>query len=377
MDQLRSNSELYINIKLENDKLKEKLKNIDDPYNSNSIKQDSMEEQNDHDVHIVPDIKIINKNNKRKYNSYNEIIDNSRDVKGNPKINGSKQFGTENDNLNIGEDIKKEKKLKIKKEIIIDSELPFPKCPIVTINTKDDMETVDWKKHVSTEIFRIIEDNSNLHNMIDKDNTIDKNTLDDAVVFIIKKRKIEDIKQNRKYIRDSIKRSTILYNKYKEELKNISFSFRSIVKLSEKNWDKFLIYFDTIIKKVRQSSYQKIENNNINDDINIIKPVDINEINNEGPSTPIPDLSNFKFNFKPNKKKKQIIKEDNIDNKCSNCFKRLKQKESLICNKCIKEEFKKKNKIPEPGDSNYNVLLCLSCQTNERTNSSFCNSCIL
>lgn len=27
----------------------------------------------------------------------------------------------------------------------------------------------------------------------------------------------------------------------------------------------------------------------------------INEFNNEGPSTPLPDLSNFKFDFKPNK----------------------------------------------------------------------------
>lgn len=128
-------------------------------------------------------------------------------------------------------------------------ELPFPKCPVVSINNKDDLN-IDWKKHVSTEILNIVENNYILYEKINKDEELDKKSLEEVVTYIIKKRDIKFNKSNKKYIRDSIIRSSKLYKDYKSDLKYINFSFYEMTRLNNNEW---LLFLEYIRKKINEA----------------------------------------------------------------------------------------------------------------------------
>lgn len=248
----------------------------------------------------------------------------------------------------------------IKKDKIIYEDLSFDGCPIISINNINDLN-IGWKEHISTEIYKIIKENNILYEKINLDGNIDKNTLDQAIDFIIIKREFKDTKQNRSYIRYSIKRSFYLYKEYNKELKYINFSFNKMIRLSEENWNYFLIYIKDKINQVRseQTKLKKLEKINELEDL-IVKNNDNQiELNDAGPSTTITN-DNVNIN---------IIKED--ENKTEETVIVDKKK-----NNKIKRDIKKiKVILDRPGDINYNNTLCLACQRNPRTNSSFCDKC--
>jgi hypothetical protein len=165
------------------------------------------------------------------------------------------------------------------------NDIPFLSCPIVTINNKEDME-IDWKQHVSTEIFRVIKDNKELFDKIKKDDKICKKTLNGAIDYILQKKNIKNIGSNRKRIRYSILRSCTLYEKYDEKLKYINFSFDQMIKLNKKEWKLFLEYINIEINKIPHDAQ-----------------------NNEEPSTPIID-NKFNYNYILNNKKGFLFNEN-------------------------------------------------------------------
>lgn len=145
---------------------------------------------------------------------------------------------------------------RLKKKIEKDKNLPFLNCPIININSNDDLDNIEWKRHVSTEIHNIIKNNYGLYEKICKDKNVNKETLNEAVIYIIKKRDMKDTRQNKHYIRKTLLRSFYIYNTYKDKLIYISFSFTKMVKISDKNWNVFLEYLNNILNNIKPTNYK-------------------------------------------------------------------------------------------------------------------------
>lgn len=178
----------------------------------------------------------------------NNIKDDNKIENINEEENEIDDISQTSDNTKNINDNKIIKKQKIKKEIIIYEDFSFDGCPLISINNKDDME-IDWKQHVSTEIYRIIKDNKDLYEKIKKDKNIDKKTLKSAIDYILEKRDMKDIGSNRKHIRYSILRSYTLFKLYSNDLKYINFSLNKIIRLNKQEWEMFLKHIDYKIKK--------------------------------------------------------------------------------------------------------------------------------
>jgi hypothetical protein len=173
---------------------------------------------NELDLNIVNN-SIINHDKPLNLLDNNINIDNNNNKKSKPNIITMEEVNKklENDKQNeIISEINENKESNINN--IIDEDIPFPKCPIITINNEEDFKT-EWKYHVSSEIFRIVEDNKILNDKISKDEKVDKKTLNEAIDYIIVKRKMKNIPSNRNHITNSIKRSCKLFNKHGEVLK--------------------------------------------------------------------------------------------------------------------------------------------------------------
>lgn len=134
----------------------------------------------------------------------------------------------------------------------MDKEIPFPNFPIININKDEDLHNIDWKIHVSTEIYNIIKNNYNLYEKIYQDKNVNQKTLNEAIIYIINKRDIKNTRQNRHNIRNTLLRSFYLYNTYKDNLKYISFSFSKMTKISNKNWIVFLEYLNDKLNNIKK-----------------------------------------------------------------------------------------------------------------------------
>lgn len=145
---------------------------------------------------------------------------------------------------------------KLEKNKKTNKDLPFLNCPIININKNEDLDNIDWKIHVSTEIHNIIKNNYGLYEKICKDKNVNRETLNEAIIYIIKKRDMKDTRQNRHYIRKTLLRSFYIYNTYKDKLKYISFNFSKMVKISNKNWNVFLEYLNNVINNIKTIKYE-------------------------------------------------------------------------------------------------------------------------
>lgn len=154
-------------------------------------------------------------------------------------------------------------KVKHKQKTNINEEIPFSKCPIIKINKDEDLHNIDWKIHVSTEIYNIIKNNYNLYKKIYKDKNVNQKTLKEAIIYIINKRDMENTKQNRYIIRNTLLRSFYLYDTYKDDLKYISFSFGKMTRISNKNWNIFLEYLNNKLNNIENVKKNGIIINNV------------------------------------------------------------------------------------------------------------------
>lgn len=334
--------------------------------NKENIKQDTQDENIVNNINF----KVHSKDNDEK------IIEISNNIEDDSNVDEKNNISEECFETDINDDIVEEvleTEIKNKDDKLtnsggnnmIDENLPFKGCPIISINNINDFN-IGWKEHISTEIYKTIKDNKILKDKIDLDENINKETMDEAIEYIIINKNMKNNKQNRFNIRSTIKRSFYLYNKYKEDLKYLNFSFSKMIKISEKNWSEFLNYINIKLKQVHQilTDIKKVDNindagtsipnellniNNIKEKINDDKIV---ELKDTSVSTPMSELKLIENNTE-----EHVI----VDIKKKIKIKRDINKIGIVLNNL--EEIKK---YPN---------MCLICNLNPRTTSSFCNKC--
>jgi hypothetical protein len=228
-----------------------------------NIKQDTQDE-NIVDEVLETEIKIDNKS-KENIDRETIIVDDIVDGAFETNINEDVIEDIKTEEISLKEDTTSEdKSSRLNKS---NEDLPFKGCPVIIINNLDDFK-IEWKEHVSGEIFRIIEDNKILKDKINKDETIDKETLNEVIEYIIIKKHYKNSRQNKSFIKKSILRSCELYKLYNNKLKYINFNFNNMVKISKDNWKLFLNYINIKIKDVVDSPSILISENNNKSEIN-------------------------------------------------------------------------------------------------------------
>lgn len=301
-------------------KLEEKQENIEK--NKEDAKKEIIEDKKEELEKYISEINTLKKENEN-IKTLKKLIENN-----NKELNKLKE---ENDKL---KKVKKEKLQQSRSneknedtENII-NELPFENCPIICMNNVSDYK-ISWKRHISTEIYKIIKDNKFLWEKINKDENIDKKTLNEAIDYIILKRGMKNADSNRNYIRKMINRSLYMYNEYDTKLKYIYFSLNDVIKLNEGKWQKWKKYLENKILELQQS--RSFEENKKDNKIDIKSIVSgylkedivydiVNKIKNAN--------SNLKNNIE-NKKLKNTINiktnMDNVDENIKEIFKKVRE----------------------------------------------------
>lgn len=83
--------------------------------------------------------------------------------------------------------------------------------------------------------------------------------IEKTVEYILKINGTKNLKGNRYYYRNMIKRCLYLYNNYYEHLDIFDFKLSSIIKLSDNNWNYLLKYLDKLINinNIIEKEYRK------------------------------------------------------------------------------------------------------------------------
>lgn len=208
---------------------------------------------NDHQKEIYRLNNIIKNIEEEKsilYNSNQKLIEEIKylKIKCNDILISEKELNSKNnidicnfeiENIKLEYEIKSPKKKNTNECKNVNNNI-HDKCPVyiyINPNTK-------LKRHIANETNLKIIYNKELKEIMEFDNI----NIDEAVDYIIKNRNIKDTSSSRQNYKNKIERCRYLDQNYGNKLNVVFFSISKVSRLSKKEWELWLIYFNKKIK---------------------------------------------------------------------------------------------------------------------------------